>query len=67
MTQSHFKNLKLVLIEELKKAQTSIYVAVAWFTDQDVLNLLTEKSEKLAKKWFWSYLMTVKILRKVIL
>jgi PLD-like domain len=43
MTQHHFKNLKSVLIEELNKAQASIYVAVAWFTDQDVLNLLTEK------------------------
>jgi hypothetical protein len=41
--QHHFKNLKSVLIEELNKAQSSIYVAVAWFTDQDVLNLLTEK------------------------
>jgi hypothetical protein len=32
--QHHFKNLKSVLIEELNKAQWSIYAAVAWYNDQ---------------------------------
>jgi len=32
-TQAYFENIQQQLILELEKAQQSIYIAVAWFTD----------------------------------
>jgi hypothetical protein len=43
MTQSYFKNIKAILSKELDNAKSSIYIAVAWFTDADILTILTAK------------------------
>ncbi|MDP1813706.1 MAG: phospholipase D-like domain-containing protein [Leadbetterella sp.] len=42
----HFKNLKKVLLSEIETAEKSLFVAVAWFTDQDILNLLIAKRKQ---------------------
>jgi hypothetical protein len=38
--QPHFKNIKPIVLEALNNAQSSINIAVAWFTDSDVLEVL---------------------------
>lgn len=42
----HFKNLKKVLLSEIEAAEKSLFIAVAWFTDQNILNLLIAKRKK---------------------
>lgn len=37
-------NIKGEILKEIEKAQFSIYVAVAWFTDEDLFNLLCKKA-----------------------
>lgn len=43
---SEFENIKNSISEELKKAKYIIWVAVAWFTDNDLANLLYKKSKQ---------------------
>ena len=43
---SEFDNIKSLLIEEIRKAKFTIWVAVAWFTDKDLANLLYKKSKE---------------------
>lgn len=44
MTNAYFDNIKQVLCSELSKADSSILIAVAWFTDRDLFELLCEKA-----------------------
>ena len=39
----HFEKLEAMLIEEIKKAKYTIWVAVAWFTNKKLYDLLVEK------------------------
>jgi hypothetical protein len=41
--KAHFKGLKPLVLEQIQTASLSIQIAVAWFTDQDILNLLVFK------------------------
>ena len=41
--KAHFKGLKPLVLEQIQMASSSIQLAVAWFTDQDILNLLVYK------------------------
>jgi hypothetical protein len=41
--KAHFKGLKPLVLEQIQTALSSIQIAVAWFTDQDILNLLIFK------------------------
>lgn len=41
----YFKALKPLVLEQIQKASSSIQIAVAWFTDQDILNLLIAKRQ----------------------
>jgi hypothetical protein len=43
---SKFDDIKSLLINELTKAKFTIWVAVAWFTDKDLANLLYKKSKE---------------------
>lgn len=43
-TQAHFENIQPQIIKELQTAKESIYVAVAWFTDPELFQLLCTKS-----------------------
>ncbi len=43
MEKVYFKNIRAIIIDELKNAQSSIKVAVAWFTNHDLFNLLCQK------------------------
>lgn len=42
----HFSNIKGEIIGNLKKATREIKVAVAWFTDEDLLRTLSQKAEQ---------------------
>jgi hypothetical protein len=44
-TQAYFTNIKSHISTELKSAATSIYVAVAWFTDPKLLSILCDKAK----------------------
>jgi phosphatidylserine/phosphatidylglycerophosphate/cardiolipin synthase-like enzyme len=39
----HFKDLQKLVIDNISVAQRSIYIAVAWFTDEKIIKLLDEK------------------------
>lgn len=43
---SEFENIKEFIISELSKAKYVIWVAVAWFTDRDLANLLYKKAKQ---------------------
>jgi phosphatidylserine/phosphatidylglycerophosphate/cardiolipin synthase-like enzyme len=43
---SEFENIKQFIISELSKAKYVIWVAVAWFTDKDLANLLYTKAKQ---------------------
>ena len=43
MIKAYFKGLKPLVLEQIREAKASIQIAVAWFTDQDILDLLVEK------------------------
>ncbi len=43
---SQFDNIKSLLSQEIHQAKYSIWVAVAWFTDRDLANLLYKKSKQ---------------------
>jgi len=44
--KSYFENIREVIIDELQKAKSSIFVAVAWFTDNQLYEILCEKAQK---------------------
>jgi hypothetical protein len=35
-TQAYFDDIQLHILHELRKASSSIHIAVAWFTDPDI-------------------------------
>lgn len=43
MIKTYFKGLKPLVLEQIQEAKASIQIAVAWFTDQEVLDILVEK------------------------
>lgn len=42
-TEAYFEHIQSTLIGELKDAKRSVYVAVAWFTDTQLFDVLIEK------------------------
>ena len=45
MAKSYFEDIELYITEELMKAQSSVKVAVAWFTNKRILNILEFKQK----------------------
>jgi hypothetical protein len=45
LTEAHFNNIKSKIQEELLLAQQHIYVAVAWFTDDELFQTLLQKQQ----------------------
>jgi len=45
MAKSYFEDIELYITEELMKAQSSVKVAVAWFTNRRILNILEFKQK----------------------
>lgn len=45
ITQAYFDNIQNEILNELKKANKSIYVAVAWLTDRIIFNELCNKAK----------------------
>ena len=43
-TQAYFDDIQLHILHELRKATSSIYIAVAWFTDPDIFEQLCQKA-----------------------
>lgn len=43
IVDAHFSGLRAVIMEELVKAQNSIQIAVAWFTDQSIYRIILDK------------------------
>ncbi|MCM2680626.1 phospholipase D-like domain-containing protein [Echinimonas agarilytica] len=43
---SEFENIKKLIVDEIRKAEFCIWVAVAWFTDKDLANLLYFKKKE---------------------
>lgn len=44
-TQAYFSNIRSHISAELKKAEKSIYAAVAWLTDQKLFSILCDKAK----------------------
>jgi len=42
--QSYFSDIRKHIINELKSADSSIYIAVAWFTDKELFDILCNKA-----------------------
>lgn len=42
MEEAYFSNIKTILIEKISKAQNEVSIAVAWFTNQELLDAITE-------------------------
>lgn len=49
-TQAHFEDIQPIILSQLAKAETQILVAVAWFTDAELFEVLRQKasSKKIA-------------------
>lgn len=45
-TQAHFENIQSIIIDELSTSQKSIKIAIAWFTDDDIFELLCSKANE---------------------
>ena len=43
-TQAYFEDIQHYILKELRKARTSILVAVAWFTDKELYEVLCLKA-----------------------
>jgi len=43
--QAHFQNIQRVIIDHLQDAQHEILVAVAWFTDREIFEVLCQKAQ----------------------
>lgn len=44
-TQAYFDDIQIQILHELKKAKWTIHIAVAWFTDPIIFELLCEKAK----------------------
>lgn len=44
--KAYFEGIKDVILEELDKAEKSIFVCMAWFTDNELLDMLIKKLEE---------------------
>jgi hypothetical protein len=44
--KTHFEDIQNQIIEEIRKAKYTIWVAVAWFTDKKLFNELIKKSDE---------------------
>jgi hypothetical protein len=42
-TEALFENIAIRIQEEIQKAQKSIYIAVAWFTNRNIFERLLSK------------------------
>jgi len=45
-TQAYFEKIHEVIKGEINKANKSLYIAIAWFTDDELFELLVEKANK---------------------
>ena len=45
-TESYFENIHAVIIDKITKAQSDIRVAVAWFTDEEIIEALSQKAKQ---------------------
>jgi len=45
-TQAHFENIQEVIKVEINKAKKSLYIAIAWFTDDELFDLLVKKVDE---------------------
>lgn len=45
-TQAYFEDIQPQIVKELQTAQHSIYVAVAWFTDQELYEIICRKARE---------------------
>ncbi|MBW6474149.1 MAG: hypothetical protein K0B14_13570 [Anaerolineaceae bacterium] len=43
-TQAYFDDIQLQILHELRKATSSVHIAVAWFTDPDIFEQLCQKA-----------------------
>jgi phosphatidylserine/phosphatidylglycerophosphate/cardiolipin synthase-like enzyme len=48
-TQAYFEDIQFQIKKELAKANYSIQIAVAWFTDKEIFDLLCKKAQKNVK------------------
>ena len=48
-TEAVFENIAERIQSEISKAQKSIFIAVAWFTNKNLFNSLVEKAIKLVE------------------
>jgi hypothetical protein len=46
VTQAYFTNIRSHITTELSSSKSSIYAAVAWFTDKKLFNILCEKAKE---------------------
>jgi phosphatidylserine/phosphatidylglycerophosphate/cardiolipin synthase-like enzyme len=46
MIEPHFGDIRSIILENLSNAKFDIYVAVAWFTDKQIFEILMEKSRQ---------------------
>ena len=45
-TQAHFEKIQKVIKSEIAKASKSLYIAIAWFTDDELFDLLVQKANE---------------------
>jgi phosphatidylserine/phosphatidylglycerophosphate/cardiolipin synthase-like enzyme len=45
-TQAYFENIQIEITRQLNLARYSVIIAVAWFTDSELFNLLLELSSR---------------------
>lgn len=46
MTEAHFGDIRQLILNELKNAKHDIYVAVAWITDKQLMQILIDKQKE---------------------
>ena len=46
MVEAHFHNIRHTILQELQKANVSIKVAVYWFTNKDLFDILHQKLKR---------------------
>lgn len=44
LVQPHFENIKGEILDQISTAKSSIFVAVAWFTDHEIIDILADKA-----------------------
>jgi hypothetical protein len=45
--KAHFNNISSIIIDNLRQAKTEIKIAVAWFTNKDIFDVLVSKASKI--------------------